>query len=460
MKKKVSESIGAKTFLSILTLLILCCVIIYGIVMYFLPKNYQTELESQFVSEFHALVSEIESNGMESSSEDITAFSIRNNSAVQITEESGAEVFSINAREEAVHSSAKEISAVSKVTIANQTYRIFAAASFEAVSQSYDILLKLLPYILITILCISVCGAFICSRHFSKPLIEICSAAKRMSQLDMTWKCDTNRNDEIGVVSRSLNELSERLNHALCELQNANERLQQDIEREKEQEKQRIDFFTSVSHELKTPITIIKGELEGMIYQVGEYKDRETYLVHTLKTVENMEKLVKEILASARMSGSDFQLHLEPLNICNMLTKCYEDIQSIADEKLLNVHFHLPYKYLYHGDRKLLQRAFLNIISNAVFYSPKHAEIDIRLEENTLEIENTGIHIENEDLKQIFLPFFRADKSRSRNTGGSGLGLYLVKMIFDRHGILYHMENTESGVEFTITFENENGLAK
>ena len=91
----------------------------------------------------------------------------------------------------------------------------------------------------------------------------------------MTWKCEVKRSDEIGVLAASLNEMSDRLAEALDSLQSANEKLQQDIEKEREQEKQRIDFFTAVSHELKTPIAIMKGELEGMICQVGEYRDRD-----------------------------------------------------------------------------------------------------------------------------------------------------------------------------------------
>ena len=108
---------------------------------------------------------------------------------------------------------------------------------------------------------------------------------------------------------------AEQLNHALASLRSANWQLKKDIEREREQEKQRVEFFTAVSHELKTPIAIIKGQLEGMIYQVGEYKDRDTYLRRCMKTTNDMETLVKEILSAARMGGSDFHLERTDLDI-------------------------------------------------------------------------------------------------------------------------------------------------
>lgn len=453
MKKRIKESVSAKTFISMLVILMICCILIYGMVMIFLPKNYRSDLESQFVSEFQTLVQNIEKNGVETNTQNIVSFSVRNNASVVITEENGKEIYSLNTKNIEDNISAdKTLNTVAKVNINNATYHINAVASFLAVSQSYDVLIKLLPWICILIIFIATIGAYFCSSYFSKPLIKICGVAKRMSELDMTWKCHTNRVDEIGILANSLNEMSSRLKNALLELQSANEQLQQDIENERNYERQRIEFFTSVSHELKTPITIIKGELEGMIYKVGEYKDRDTHLLNTLSTVETMEELVKEILASAKMSGNDFQLNLETINISTLVKNCYQKIERLAEEKDLKTDIDLPLEYFYCGDKRLLQRAVLNIISNAVLYSPKQAKIFIKMYGNVLSIENTGVYIEQTDLEQLFLPFFRADKSRNRNTGGSGLGLYLVKMILDRHKLLYDIENTDKGVKFSITF--------
>jgi len=243
-----------------------------------------------------------------------------------------------------------------------------------------------------------------------------------------------------------------KLTNALDSLRQANEQLQMDIEKERKQEKQRIDFFTSVSHELKTPITIIKGELEGMIYQVGDYKDRDTYLRHSLKTVNDMEKLVKEILVAAKMGGSDFQVSKAEVNISELIQKCIRNSGGMAEDKEIAINITLPKDVKCVGDKDLLYRAFSNIIGNAVQYSPEKETVIIKLSDNFLSVENTGIHIVNEDLEQIFNPFYRVEKSRSRNTGGSGLGLYIVKTILDHHGMNYQMVNTEQGVNFTVLF--------
>lgn len=455
MKRKISESIQVKTFLSMLILLIGCCIIIYGMVMVFLPKNYQSELESQATADVYELATKLEENGWETSSDSIFEFSMKNNASVEIIDEYGNSLFSANANMEEMETSSPS-SPIMSCSVSfqqgEQTLQLFAEISLVTVTQSYDILLKLIPFIAAVILLISVIGAVICSRYYSKPLVGICTVAKRMTTLDMTWKCDVNRKDEIGVLAVSLNEMSERLSNALERLQMANEQLQQDIEREKEQEKQRIDFFTSVSHELKTPLAILKGEMEGMIYQVGEYKDREYYLRHCLKTANDMEDIIKEILSAARMGGTDFKITRSDLDISQMLRKACQKVKGRMEDKEMELHMDIQPDFHYDGDGRLLEKVFSNVLSNAVSYSPVGAAVTVSLQDGVFTVENTGVHITEADLKQIFTPFYRVDKSRNRNSGGSGLGLYITKTILDHHGISYNLENTENGVQFVAGF--------
>ena len=455
MRKRIRKSIQAKTFISMMVLLIGCCIIIYSMVMIFLPKNYQTELEHQVTADFYGMVEMLERDGWEESSDSLLEFSMKNNATVKIDDENNNNVFSVNFANmedgEVVSSSSPSMSCSATFVQDGQTYRLSAIVSLLAVSQSYDILIKLLPFIAAMILFISVIGAFVCSRYFSKPLVDICSVARRMTRLDMTWKCDVKRQDEIGVLAASLNEMSGRLSAALDSLKTANEQLQQDIEKEREQEKQRIDFFISVSHELKTPIAIIKGELEGMIYKVGEYKDRDTYLRHCLKTVNDMEHIVKEILSAARMGGSDFQLVRSDLNISHILQKVCRKNSGRMEDKEMELNMEIQPDFHYEGDGRLIEKVFSNVI-NAAAYSPVGAVITVSLQNGVFAVENSGVHIAEEDLKQIFTPFYRVDKSRNRNSGGSGLGLYITKTILDHHGIPHKMENTENGVRFTAIF--------
>ena len=454
MRKRISESIQAKTFLSMLALLVVCCIIIYGMVMIFLPRNYHTQLEGQVTADFYDLVEILERNGWEASSDSLLEFSMTNNASVEINDDNGNNLFSVNfADMENLDTSAPSMSCSATFQQNGQTYHLFANAALVAVAQSYDILLKLIPLIAAVILLISIIGAVICSRYYSKPLVGISNVAKRMTTLDMTWKCDVRRKDEIGILASSLNEIVPAYTYIyLDSLQAANEQLQQDIEREREQEKQRVDFFTSVSHELKTPIAIIKGQLEGMIHQVGPYKDRDTYLRRCLKTTNDMEALVKEILSAARMGGSDFHLERTDLDISQMLQKVCQQFRGRMEDKEMELHMDIRPAFHYAGDGRLMEKVFTNVIGNAVAYSPVGATVTVSLQDGIFFVENSGIHIAEDDLKQIFTPFYRVDKSRNRNSGGSGLGLYITKTILNHHGIQHSMVNTEDGVRFTAKF--------
>ena len=450
MRRKISQSIQAKTFLSMLALLVVCCILIYGMVMIFLPRNYHTELEGQVTSDFYDLMAVLEQNGWEASSDSLMEFSMRNNASVKVNDNYGNNLFSVNfADMENMDTSAPSMSCSATFQQGGQTYHVFANAALVAVAQSYDILLKLIPLIAVVILLISVMGAVVCSRYYSKPLVSISNVAKRMTTLDMTWKCEVNRQDEIGVLAASLNEMAQRLSDTMDSLKAANWQLKKDIEREREQEKQRVEFFTAVSHELKTPIAIIKGQLEGMIYQVGEYKDRDTYLRRCMKTTNDMETLVKEILSAARMGGSDFHLERTDLDISQMLRKVCQQFRGRMEDKEMELRMDIQPAFHYAGDGRLMEKVFTNVVGNAVAYSPVGATVTVSLQNGIFFVENSGIHIAEEDLKQIFTPFYRVDKSRNRNSGGSGLGLYITKTILDHHEIIHNIVNTENGVKFT-----------
>lgn len=459
LRKKISESIQAKTFISLLVLLAVCCMIIYSVVMVFLPKNYHARLESQVTSDFYELTEKLERDGWEDSTESLLEFSMKNNASVRIQNGENREVFSVNFTDTedlgSLSLSAASLSCLSSFTQEGEIFQLFAVVSLVAVSQSYEILRKLLPLIGFIIILISVLGAFICSRYYSKPLVHICAVARQMTSLDLTWKCEIKRRDEIGILALSLNEMSRRLGNALESLQKANQQLKEEIEKEREQEKQRIDFFTSVSHELKTPIAVMKGELEGMIYQVGEYRDRNVYLRHCLKTAGDMEKIVKEILLAARMGGSDFQLAAADLDLSEMLRKSCYGIRGRLEDKQMELRLDIEEEFHYRGDGRLLEKVFSNVLGNAAVYSPPGAIITVSLREGRLTVENTGVHIAEEDLKRVFTPFYRAEKSRSRNSGGSGLGLYITKTILEHHGVFFRLENSVKGVRFTAVFSKE-----
>lgn len=305
-----------------------------------------------------------------------------------------------------------------------QSY-LFTIVSLTSSNQELiSALLKLLPFLLALIFSVSLLVAWICSRIIVRPITEISEISRRMANLDMTWECRINRTDEIGVLANSLNSMSHNLSNTMMELETANQHLKQDMEHIDELNKQRQYFFATASHELKTPITIIKGQVESMIMGIGRYKDTHEVLPETLKEIENMEQLVKEILSISKLEMNAIN-HMEFISLTDILKRVCEHLAPLATEKNIHVNNNISADIILMGNEPLLEKAVHNIINNAIRHSPNRAEMKIDLSPQSLCVINSGVNIPKEDLDKLFTPFYRVEKSHNRLTGGSGLGLYL-----------------------------------
>ena len=337
-----------------------------------------------------------------------------------------------------------------------ETYILLLAKNTNKESQVVLALQKTLPILSVTILLVSVIAAFFYTWYMTKPIKKISKLSKQMADMNFSGLCPTNRTDEIGVLSHSLNDLSKKLAAALSELQEANQKLQADIDMERRLEKQRVEFFAAASHELKTPITIIKGQLQGMLYQVGRYKDRETYLAQSLEITDTLGKMVQELLTISRLDTPGYTCKKSNLNLSNFIIDRITVFEDLFMQKDLTVEQSISPEIYILGDMQLLQKALDNLLGNAAAYSGAGNQVLIKLwketETTTLTIENTGAHIPDEAISKLFEPFYRVDQSRNRQTGGTGLGLYIVKTILDLHGAKIEITNTIQGVIVSVQF--------
>lgn len=452
MVKKIRNSLSAKVFFWIAGLLVLCSLLIYGIVMIILPKSYSTVVSTQFVDEMERFVETLAETNYEDAPEVIEQF-CQNNQAMVMLTDSGENIPYGSVPEGSIEEG-KTLTYTATTTFKdrNGEYPLTVTAFSPTGQELTSLFLKIFPIILLLIFLISFVGAILCSKIMVKPVLEISRISKRMAHLDMTWDCKVNRTDELGVLANSLNTMAKRLDTAMKELESANEQLRKDMEHITELSRQRRDFFAAASHELKTPITILKGQIESMILRIGKYKDTGKVLPETLKEVENMEQLVKEILTISKIEMDGLAGKAESVLLPYALTKVTETLLPLAQERQITVHSQLAEDATVSGNASLLEKAIHNILSNAIRHSPEGAEVFIRLTPSVLTVTNTDTSIPEEDLPVLFTPFYRVEKSRNKSTGGSGLGLYLVKTIFELHGFQYRVENTETGVVFTVEF--------
>lgn len=292
------------------------------------------------------------------------------------------------------------------------------------------------------------------SRVVSKPLIKINEAAKKMAKLDFDNYIEVDGQDEIAELSTSLNYMSKNLKETLEELERVNLKLTEDIERERNIEKERREFIGVISHELKTPITVISGQLEGMIYGIGKYKDRDKYLKESFNVTQNMRELVQELLQLTEKENSMVKCKKEYVNLTNLINEIAYELKYFIEEKSINIQIDLEKDIIVEGDSNLIKKAFTNIIKNAITHTPRGEHIIIiKGELHKITVENTGVTIEKNQFAKVFDAFYRVDKSRNRKTGATGLGLYIVKTIFDKHeNIKYKMNSKENSVEFVVEF--------
>lgn len=450
MIRKIKSSLWLKVFLLLTVLLFVVSLLLYGTIMAVMPASYRYTLTTNYTEQLSQLITDLEHRSVDDATQRIYEFCINHNAGALLSGNETSLTFGKEVLDEQEQDAFQTASTA--LALADGTYTLQIMMSARTVNQLTEAFWRLLPIIGIVVLAISLIVSCFVTRLLTKPILEISDISKRLTSLDMTWRCDTSRTDEVGTLALNLNTMAARLDSTLKELSAANKKLQADIEQERRQEKLRVDFFRAVSHELKTPITVLKGELEGMIYQVGEYKDRDTHLRQSLRTVNDMELLVKEILSASRMAGSDFSLTLSDVDLSQLVRECCRKWQGAAEDREQRFHAEIEDGRTCQGDMALLQKAVSNIIGNAVAHSPSRAEISVTLAGNTLQVRNRGVSIDSADLEKMFEPFYRVDRSHNWNTGGSGLGLYIVKTILERHGFSFRMNSTADEVCFTVTF--------
>ncbi|CEN24026.1 two-component sensor histidine kinase [[Clostridium] sordellii] len=227
------------------------------------------------------------------------------------------------------------------------------------------------------------------------------------------------------------------------------------IENERMQEAKRKEFIATISHELKTPITIISGQLEGMIYNIGKYKDRDTYLKKSYDSTQELKNLVEEMIQISKFEILEKKSEVTDINLTYLINRLIKRQIDLIEGKDIILEVKMDENITIRADEERIAKAINNIINNAIKYSPENANLNIKLykkENPILEIENTGVSIDEKHKEKLFKPFYRVEKSRNRKTGGSGLGLYIVSQILREHGFKYNIKNGKNSVVFIIEF--------
>ena len=290
---------------------------------------------------------------------------------------------------------------------------------------------------ILTALILSVFLSVALALTFTRPLNKMKNTAALLALGNYNVKTEIKQNDEIGDLAETMDMLSQRLSEA-------------DEERNRVQ-KQRQDFITNISHELRTPVTVIRGSLEALCDEVVTEPDQvKEYHKQMLNESKSLERLVNDLLELSRLQNTDFKIEMQELNICDVLKDSVRSASNLARKKNINIEYSFDRDvFLTKGDYGRLRQMFLTVIDNSVKFSYENSSINIIMNNNRIIIKDKGIGISDEDLPKIFDRYFSVKSDENKT--GTGLGLTIAKQIALRHNIeLFAESQLNEGTSFVF----------
>lgn len=308
------------------------------------------------------------------------------------------------------------------------------------------------------VVAISILAIWFLSQRLTKPLEELTDISIRMSNLDFNAKYESGGEDEIGVLGQNFNKMSKELEQTISELKTANNELQKDIEKKERIDDMRKEFLSNVSHELKTPIVLIQGYAEGLKECINdEAESRDFYCEVIIDEAAKMNNMVKKLLTLNQLEFGNDQISMECFDLTELVRGVVNSAQLLADQKDAQILFVQDTSVYVWGDEFKIEEVVTNYVSNAINHIDGERKIEIKMQRREghirLSVFNTGKPIPEEDIDKIWIKFYKVDKARTREYGGSGIGLSIVKAIMESMNQKFGVKNYENGVEFWFELE-------
>lgn len=451
----------------------------------FLEPYYVSNKEKAFVQMFDELNSAIEEDTIEEkeSSENIRQLAEKNNLAFLVIDEENDRVIT-NVREmdmmrnqlfgyllDQAQKDSKVLESTDEYQI-NQSHdpwnktdyiemwgtfengsRFLIRSPLESIKESAAISNRFLVYIGCTMLVICVLFIWYFSKRLTGPIQELAVLSERMANLDFDAKYTSGGTNEIGNLGANFNKMSEKLESTISELKCANNKLLQDIEKKEKFESMRTDFFGNVSHELKTPIALIQGYAEGLKEGVNDDPEsREFYCDVIMDEAAKMNQMVKNLLALNQLEFGSDDVEFERFDLTAVIGGVLQSMDILAQQDDVKVLFRQKDPVYVWADELKVEQVIRNYVSNAFHHVNEEKVIEVKItvsaDKAHVTVFNTGTPIPSEDIGRIWDKFYKVDKAHTREYGGNGIGLSIVKAIMESLHQQYGVKNYDNGVEF------------
>lgn len=330
--------------------------------------------------------------------------------------------------------------------------------ALEGIKDSVSIANRFLTYVGFCAVFLSAAIAFLVSKKVTEPVLELAAISEKMTHLDFEAKYQGKSKNEIAILGENINVLSETLEKTISELKTANNELKKDIERKNEVDEMRKEFLSNVSHELKTPIALVQGYAEGLKEGINDdAESREFYCDVIMDEAAKMNIMVKKLLTLNELEFGKEVVAMERFDIVALIGNYIQSADILAKQNDISVRMEeYPPIYVW-ADEFKIEEVFANYFSNAINHCSGDKIIDIRLLKKggkvRVSVFNMGEPIPAESIEHLWEKFYKVDKARTREYGGSGVGLSIVKAIMESLNQQYGVINYDNGVEFWFELE-------
>ena len=340
----------------------------------------------------------------------------------------------------------------------NTGYYFMMRIPMESIRDSVRTSNEFLGYFIVIGLAVSMILISWMSRKITTPLQELTELSKRMADLDFDAKYTSGGQNEIGQLGEHFNQMSETLERTISELKTANNQLQNDIEEKIQIDEMRKEFLSNVSHELKTPIALIQGYAEGLLEDVNsDPESRKFYCDVIVDEAAKMNNMVKKLLTLNQLEAGNDVVSMERFDITALVHNYLQSADLLAKQNGISVHMDQTKEIYVWGDEFKIEEVLMNYFSNAVNHCEKEKVVEVKIEEMDgharVSVFNTGMPIPEDSLPHLWEKFYKVDKARTREYGGSGIGLSIVKAIMESMNQKYGVINYENGVRFWFELE-------
>ena len=296
---------------------------------------------------------------------------------------------------------------------------------------------------------------YLFSRKVTKPVMQLAKISQKMTALDFEAKYESRGENEIDLLGEHMNQLSETLEKTISELKTANNELRRDIEQREKSDEMRKEFLTNVSHELKTPLALIQGYAEGLKEDVNDDAESRVYYCEVIiDETKKMNTMVRKLLTLNEMESGKEQVSMKRFDVAELVGEVAQSYALLVQQKEGSLRLKIQKPLYVWSDELKIEEVLINYISNAFNHLDGERVIEIKAEQKEdkvrISVFNTGKRIPEEDLERIWDKFYKVDKAHTREYGGSGIGLSIVKAIMDSLDGGYGVKNYINGVEFWI----------